>query len=100
MTKKTHMEEQLDYEAQMKQNEFAFKQMIKTVRPELFVLMDLLDETSLDPMILFKTMRQLHNIATGSKYGQVTVYIENGVATFVRGEESDKLNLPVVQKKN
>jgi len=98
MAKKTNIEEQLDYEAQMKQNEFAFKQMLKSVRPELYVLMDLLDETKTNPMILFKVMRHLSNIATGSKYGQVTVYIENGVATFVRGEEADKLNEKVIME--
>jgi len=60
--------------------------------------MDLLDETKTNPMILFKVMRHLSNIATGSKYGQVTVYIENGVATFVRGEEADKLNEKVIME--
>src|SRR5258708_3808385 len=97
---KNKYEERLDYQAEMQHNEIAFKTMVKSVRPELYVLMDLLDETQLDPMILFKTMRQLNNIAIGSKYGQVTIYIENGVATFVRGEESDKLNLPVIKEEN
>lgn len=96
MAKKTHLEDQLDYEQQMKQNEFAFKQMLKSVRPELYVLFDLLEETKINPIILFKVMRHLNNLATGSKYGQVTIFIENGVATFVRGEEADKLNEKVL----
>jgi len=93
MAKKTTT---VDYQTELKNNEFAFKQMLKSIRPELFVLMDLLDETRMNPMILFKTMRQVSNIANGTGYGTVSIYLENGVATFVRGEESDRLNEKVI----
>lgn len=87
----------MDYNEQLEHNEFAFRNMVKTVRPDIWVLMDLLDETGINYLILYKVLRHLNNIATGSKFGNVTVEIQNGVATFVRGEESDRLNEPVIK---
>lgn len=84
--------EELDYYEQQRQNEFAFKEMLKSVRPELFVLMDILDQTSINPLVVWKVIRQLNNIALGTGYGQVTVHIENGKVTFIRGEDSDRVN--------
>ncbi len=88
---KQYKDEQ-DYYAQMQKNEEVFMRLIKQVRPEWFVLLDLLEQTGVNPLILWKTVRQLYNIATGNKYGTITISVENGVVTFVRGEESDRLN--------
>jgi hypothetical protein len=90
--------EELDYYEQQKKNEFAFKEMLKQVRPELFVLMDILDQTSVNPIVIWKIIRQLNNIALGTGYGQVTVQIENGKVTFVRGEDSDRVNEMLIRK--
>jgi hypothetical protein len=89
---------ELDYYEQQKQNEFAFKEMLKSVRPELFVLMDILDQTSINPLVVWKVIRQLNNIALGTGYGQVVVQIENGKCTFIRGEDSDKVNEVLIRK--
>lgn len=96
MTKKAQVE--LDYHEQQKQNEFAFKEMLKRIRPELFVLMDILDQTSINPLVVWKVIRQLNNIALGTGYGQVTVQIENGKVSFVRGEDSDRVNEELIKK--
>lgn len=90
MAKKTENIE--DYYEQQKRNEFAFKEMLKAVRPELFVIMDLMDQTNINPIVVWKVLRQLNNIALGTGYGTVTVSVENGKVTFVRGEDSDKVN--------
>lgn len=92
-------EPRMDYEEQVKHNEFAFAEMVKSVRPDIWVLMDLIDETKVNYLVLLKALRHLSNIATGSKFGNVTIEIQNGVATFVRGEESDRLNEPVLIEK-
>lgn len=81
-----------NYYEQQKRNEFAFKEMLKAVRPELFVIMDLMDQTNINPIVVWRVLRQLNNIALGTGYGTVTVSVENGKVTFVRGEDSDKVN--------
>ncbi len=88
--------EELDYYTQQSKNEYAFREMLKNVKPDLFVIFDLMEKTSINPLVLIKTMRQLHNIATGNGYGTVTINIENKKAMFVRGEESDKINELVI----
>ena len=80
------------YKEETVHNEESFKAILKTVRPDIYVLMDLIDSTSLNPYILFHVMKHLNNIALGTKYGNVLISIENGVVTFVRGEEATKLN--------
>lgn len=89
-------EPRMDYQEQVAHNEFAFKEMVKSVRPDIWLIMDLIDELHLNYLIVVKMLRHLYNIGTGSKFGNVTVDIQNGVATFVRGEESDRLNEPVM----
>lgn len=88
-----------DYQAEQDNNRRIFEEILKTARPDLYVLMDLLDTTGVNVNVLFKVMRHLNNIATGNRYGKVTVEIDNGMATFVRGEESDRLQEPVIIKK-
>ncbi len=89
----------MDYQEQVKHNEFSFKEMVKTVRPDIWLLMDLLDETQVNYLVLVKALRHVANIANGSKFGNVTIEIQNGLVTFVRGEESDRLNEPAIKAK-
>jgi len=86
------------YEEQKKHNELLFKEHLKKVRPELFVLMDILDTTNVNPLIVWKVIRQLNMIAIGSKFGVITIEIKNGIVTFVRGEEHDKVNEEIIRK--
>ena len=87
------------YDKEIKHNEQMFKEVLKATRGDIFVLMDLLDTTGINPYVVFQVIRHLNNIALGNKYGQVTVQIEDGNVTFVRGEESTKLNEQLIQKK-
>ncbi len=89
-----------DYYVQMKRNEETFKRLARNIRPEWYVLIDLLEVTGINPLILLKVMRQLVNLASGTGYGTVTISMENKVATFVRGEESDKLGVEVLTPPN
>lgn len=88
-----------EYEREVQNNEFAFKQMLKIARPDVYVLMDLLDTTGVNYFVIFQIIRHLNSIALGNKYGSVTAQIENGTVTFVRGEESTKLNEELIVKK-
>jgi hypothetical protein len=84
-------EQELAYEEQKARNEYAFKEMLKSVKPEMFVLFDVLEQTGVNWFVVIKIIRALNNIAIGNGYGTVSVTIENGRVMFVRGEESDRL---------
>lgn len=90
---------EVSYQEESENNEKIFREILKRGRPDLYVFMDLLDGSSVNIAVIFKVMRHLSNIATGSKYGKVTIEVDNGVATFVRGEESDRVQEPVILKK-
>lgn len=87
------------YKKESDNNVKVFSEMIQRVRPDIWVLMDLLDNTGVDPFILLKIVRQINNIAIGSAYGQVVVAIEKGVVRYVRGEDVDKIELPIHKSK-
>ncbi len=80
------------YQEEVLNNEESFKLMLKNVRPDIYVLMDLIDSTGLNAYVVFHVMKHLNNISLGTNYGNVVVSIENGVVTFVSGEERTKLN--------
>lgn len=87
------------YKKESDNNIKVFSEMIQRVRPDIWVLMDLLDNTGVDPFILLKIIRQINNIAIGSGYGQVVTAIEKGVVRYVRGEDVDKVELPIHRNK-
>ena len=82
------------------ENELIFKEMIRRVRPDLFVLIDLLDSTGINPLVVWKIVRQLANMSLGTGYGTIKIEIQNKVVTFVRGEEDDKLQEELLIKKS
>jgi succinylglutamate desuccinylase len=86
-----------DYQQQVTSNEEIFKQMLKKVRPDIFVLMDIIDQTHVNAWVLVKVAQNLYNIASGNKYGKVTCVIDNGTVTFVYGEDAHKINEPVLK---
>ena len=90
----------MDFDKEEEQNEQIFIDLVKRVRPDIYVFMDLLDSTGVNSLVLLKVMRQIHNVATGNKYGKVTIEIDNGTVTFVRGEESDRVQEPAITKKD
>jgi len=97
--KKKNISGKSSYQTEIENNEKLFEEILKNVRPDIYVLMDILDQTDVNPLIIYQVVRHLNSIAMGNKYGSVTVQIENGKVTFVRGEESTKLNEPLILKK-
>lgn len=90
-----------DYEKVQKSDKLnteQFMEVLKTIRPEIWVLADIIDQTGINPFILWKVAYHLNNIAIGNKYGQVNVHVEKGVVTFIRGEESDRINMELIAK--
>ena len=99
MTNKQMLEES-QFDREKKNNERLFREMIKDFRPDIFVLMDLLDETSINWFVVVKIIRQLSNLSLGTGYGVVTIEIQNGKVLFINGEDRDRLNEPLIEKKN
>jgi len=87
------------YSKEVKNNEYVFKETIRLLRPDIYVLMDMIDKVRFNPLVVFQMIRHANNIAMGSKYGTVTIQIEDGVVTFIRGEESTKLNELLIRPK-
>jgi hypothetical protein len=86
----------MDHQQEQSQNEERFKMQIEAFRPDVYVLMKLLDDTGINPMVLIKIIRQLSDIAQGLKFGEVRVTIEKGQVTFIKGEQSDRVFEPLV----
>ena len=83
------------YVAEATNNEAVFRGMIKAARPDIFVLMDILDSTGVNHYVIFQVIRQLYNLAIGSRWGKVIIYVKDGKVITVNLEEEVKLNEPV-----
>lgn len=72
--------------------------VVRQLDPEFYLLRIALKETSVNPMILPRIIRALANLAGGTGYGRVVVYMGKGVATSVKTEEADEVNQIVINK--
>ena len=91
---------ELTYQEETAKNEAAFKQMVHNVRPEIWALMDIIDQTGVNAFVVWKVIYAMNNVATDTKYGNVVVEIENNVVRFVRGNHAMKLNEDIIKTNN
>jgi len=85
-----------DYYESRKYNNQKFMELIKVNMPEFYILADMVTKCQANPSILFHVIKHMGEIANGTGFGQVHIVIEEGVARFVRGEHSTRLNEPVI----
>lgn len=90
----------MDYDKQNEANQNLFAQVVKDTRPDLWALMDIIDNTSVNWSVLWRTAQALHNLASDTKYGQVVIEVENNTVRFVRGVHSSKVNEPLILEKD
>lgn len=88
---------QMDYRQEQAQNFDHFKELVKAARPDIYVLMNLIDQFQINPAIIFKYIYHLSDVGLHG-YGKVDTHIENKVVTFIRGEKSDRINEPVTNQ--
>ena len=88
-----------EYQNEIENNEAFFNEVLKKARPDIWTLMDLMDTTEMNYYVLFKIIRQLNNVALGTGWGKVIVEVENGIVTFIRGEDSDRVGENIIIKK-
>lgn len=91
---------EVTYQEENKVNEDAFKQMVHDIRPDIWALMDVIDQTGVNPFVLWKVIYALDNIGKTTKYGNVTVEVEDNVIRFVRGNFNAKVNEPLIKTLN
>lgn len=80
-------------------NERKFIEMLKNVRGDLFVLMDVLDETKISWFPIVKIIRALYMISKeggGEGWGQVIIEISNNKILFIRGIDTARLDEPLI----
>lgn len=92
-------EDLTDYHVQAKHNEEKFREMIKLFRPDIHLLMETIDQTNINPFVVWKIIYALSGVANDTKYGQVNILIEDNVVRFVRGEHADKVNQSIFKEK-
>lgn len=88
------------FRMEQENNQRKFVELLKLVRPDLYVLMDILDQTNVNWFIITKIVRALNNVALGSGWGEVRIEIKNGRVLFVRGEDTDRLDEPLILSTN
>lgn len=86
-----------NYHAVAQNNKEQFMEMLKLANPEFYIVASQMDKSKTNPVILFHVIKHLGEIADGTGYGQVHIMIEEGIARFVKGEHSTKLNEPVIK---
>jgi len=91
--------EEVDYYKQQANNEYSFRQMLKTVKPDLYVLFDVLESTGINFFVIVKIIRALNNVAIGTGFGDVTINIQNGKALFIHADESDRIGEDLIIKR-
>ena len=94
------MTNELTYQEETAKNEAAFKTLVHDLRPDIWALMDIIDQTEINPFVFWKVCYALDNISRGTKYGNVVVEVENGTVRFVRGLMADKVNEPLIKTLN
>ena len=62
-----------------------FWDVIRKLDPELYLIKIALQETGVNPMVLPKVVRQISNLWIGTKFGKVTIYMQNGKVTTIEG---------------
>lgn len=78
------------------QNNEQFLQIVRKLDPELFLIHTALTETSLNPMLIPAVVRVLGNLCLGTGWGRISIFMENGMVTQIKAEESVLINKTAV----
>lgn len=88
------------FAAEQENNARKFIEMMKNVRGDLYVLMDVLDQTKISWFPIVKIIRALHMISKaggGEGWGQVVIEISNDRILFIRGIDTARLDEPITE---
>ena len=70
--------------------------IVRRLDPEFYLIKLSLQETGVNPSFLPKIIRAINNLAMGTGYGKVQVFISNKRVTQIKNEESDQVEQDVL----
>lgn len=73
-----------------------YLELIQTFDPDLYLTKQALLETGVNPLLLPRIIRGMANIAHGTGYGKVQIFIENRKVSQIKPEESDQVDLMIL----
>ena len=85
------------YQREKENNETKFMELLKTCDPALYNIRICLMESGVNPLILLKVIRALHNIGTGTGHGVIHIEISYGKVTNIKPIENDKVEQQIIQ---
>lgn len=88
------------YQEQSTANQNVFEQILKDTRPEIHLLMQTLDQTGVNPFIVWRIIMAMSNLAEDTRYGNVVIEVEDNTVRFVRGQHSTKVNEPIIKRRD
>lgn len=78
------------------ENTEQYWRIIQRLEPEFYLLRFAIKQYNVNPMIMPRVIRAIANMAAGTRYGKITLYMQDGVITTVEGTEHDKVNEPSI----
>lgn len=81
------------------QNYQTYLEVIQKLDPELFLIKMALDETGINPMLIPQIIRVLGNLSLGTGWGKIQIFMENGLISQIKGEESVLIQQEVILDK-
>jgi hypothetical protein len=79
-------------------NQDNFGNVVRKMDPELYLIHIALQETKVNPLIIPKVIRALSNMAVGSGYGKIMIFMERKTVTSINGEERVNVGERVVNE--
>lgn len=69
-----------------------FNEVIRKLDPELYLIKMLIEEMNIDPTFLYHVIKGVSNLRMGTRYGRIQIFMQNGVITNIKTEETIKLD--------
>jgi len=77
----------------------AYWKVVRSLDPELYLIKIALAETGVNPTIIPRVIRALANLAYGTGFGKIQIFMQGGMITQIKPEESDKIDEPTIVDK-
>lgn len=78
-------------------NEVKFMQILSAVKPGLYRIQVALEETGVNAELLVPVIRALGNLALGTGYGKVQIFMQAKIITQIKPEETIKVDELVIK---
>ena len=69
-----------------------YREVVRKLNPELYLILIALEETGVNPMIMPKIIRSIGNMNYGSGFGKIQIFMERKTITSINGEEKVLVN--------